>query len=130
LNAAVATLLAAQDQAPLAGDALVHSDVRSDNICTSGDRALLVDWNWARRGNPRYDIATWLPSLHAEGGPAPEEILPGAAEFAALLSGYFASRAGLPQIPHAPRVREVQRRQLMVALPWAVRALGLRPLDG
>ncbi len=30
----------------------------------------------------------------------------------------------------APRVREVQRKQLRTALPWAVRALGLPSLDG
>jgi len=35
--------------------------------------------------------------VHAEGGPAPEAILPeGGAELAALFSGYFAARAGLP----------------------------------
>ena len=42
----------------------------------------------------------WLPSLHAEGGPAPDEILPeGAAELAALFAGYFASHAGPARDP-------------------------------
>ena len=44
-----------------------------------------------------------------------------------LVTGYFAARAGLPVIPHAPLVREVQLTQLRVALPWAARALGLPP---
>ena len=72
-------------------------------------------------------LGLWLPSLAYEGGPEPEQILPDAPEVAAWVSGFFAARAGLPQIPDAPRVRWVQRRQLATALPWAVRALGLPP---
>jgi phosphotransferase family enzyme len=122
------TLQRAAHTAPLSGGSLVHRDVRSDNICLRSSAALLVDWNWASVGNPLLDLASWLPSLHAEGGPPPEEMLPsGGAEFAALLAGYFAANAGLPVIPHAPRVREVQLQQLRVALPWAARALGLPP---
>jgi hypothetical protein len=130
LDSALPVLRAASEQAPLAGDALVHLDVRSDNICISGSRAVLVDWNLCRVGNPRLDLAFWLPSLQAEGGPAPEELLPhGAAELAALVAGFFAARAGLPPPPTAPRVRVVQLAQLHVALPWAARALGLeRPV--
>ena len=43
------------------------------------------------------DLAAWAPSLQAEGGPAPEAIIPsGGVELAALVSGYFAANAGLP----------------------------------
>jgi hypothetical protein len=49
---------------------------------------------------------------------------------AALTAGYFAARVGLPAPPTAPAVRDVQRRQLEVALPWAARELGLREIDG
>jgi hypothetical protein len=69
-----------------------------------------------------------LPSLHYEGGPPPEAILPGAPEVAAWVAGFFAARAGLPIIPDAPAVRRVQREQLSTALPWAQRALGLAAL--
>ena len=113
-----------------AGADLIHRDIRSDNICLLGDRAVVVDWNWASRGNGELDLASWLPSLQYEGGPAPDEVLPGASHWAALMSGYFAARAGLPVIPNAPRVRAVQLAQLRTALPWAQRALGLPPLDG
>jgi hypothetical protein len=112
------------------GTDLLHLDVRSDNVCFVEGRPLLVDWNWASEGNGELDIAAWLPSLHSEGGPLPEEILPDAPHWAAMMSGFFASRAGLPFIPDAPRVREVQLSQLKSALPWAQRALGLPPLDG
>ena len=128
LEAALPTLRFATEIAPLAGDALLHFDVRSDNICIRDGRAVLVDWNFACAGNPLADVAAWLPSLHAEGGPAPEDILPdGAAELAALLAGYFGAHAARPEIPEAPHVRTLQLRQARTALPWAARALGLPP---
>ena len=131
LHAALPTLIAAESAAPLAGDDLLHLDIRSDNICfrAGTGAAVLVDWNWVCVGNRDLDIAGWLSSLHSEGGPSPETILPDAGEFAALLSGYWAFRAGTPPPPGAPRVRDVQKRQLLFALPWAARALALPPLD-
>lgn len=86
-------LIAAADAAPIAGDALVHLDVRSDNLCFRDGRAVIIDWNHAGVGNPDLDVAGWLPSLQAEGGPPPEEILAHAPELAAWLAGYFCSHA-------------------------------------
>ena len=129
LERALPDLLAAEASLPLAGDALIHLDVRSDNLCFRQDgSAVLVDWNWAVVGNPDMDLAGWLPSLHAEGGSAPETLMPDAENWAAGLSGYFASQAGLPPPEGAPTVRSVQLSQLKSALPWAVRELGLPPL--
>ena len=130
LDAALPILIGAALAAKLSGNDLVHFDVRSNNICFNGDRVLLIDWNFAARGNGELDVASWLPSLHSEGGPLPEAILPGAPEWAALMSGFFGCRAGLVKLPHAPNVRNIQLTQLRSALPWAVRALGLPPLDG
>ncbi|MHB8645287.1 MAG: phosphotransferase [Thermomicrobiales bacterium] len=127
LDAALPSLLAAEARADLSGDSLLHLDVRSDNLCFAGDRAVLVDWNHACRGNARVDIACWLPSLAAEGGPDPMSILPDESALAALMSGYFAARAGLPPPAGAPRVRAVQLSQLKRALPWAAASLGLPP---
>jgi hypothetical protein len=50
-------LVAAADAAPLAGDSLLHCDVRSDNLCFKDGHVVLVDWNHARLGNPRFDVA-------------------------------------------------------------------------
>ena len=111
----------------LAGEAFLHLDVRSDNLCLQEGRAVLVDWNFAHVGNPLLDVVGWLPSLKLEGGPDPWELVPDSQGFAALLAGYFASRAGLPPPATAPRVREFQRRQAEIALPWAARELGLPP---
>ena len=128
LEANLPTLIAAVDAAPLAGDALVHLDIRSDNLCFRGGRAVLIDWNHACIANADLDIAGWLPSLHAEGGPPPELILPSAPELAAWIAGYFCSHAGEAPVPGAPHVRPLQLQQARTALPWAVRALGLPAL--
>jgi len=42
-----------------------------------------------------------------------------------VLAGYFAAHAARPDIPEAPHVRPLQRKQARTALPWAARALGL-----
>lgn len=123
-------LIAASAAPPLAGESLVHLDVRSDNLCFRDGRAVLIDWNHACVANPVVDIAGWLPSLHAEGGPPPEEILPSAPELAAWIAGYFCSHAGEPPVPGAPHVRPLQLQQARAALPWAARALGLPALPG
>jgi hypothetical protein len=119
-------LRAAAAEATFAGDALLHFDVRSDNTCIRDGRAVLVDWNMVTVGDPRLDVAFWLPSLEAEGGPRPEEVLPDAdPRLVSAVAAFFSARAGRPPIPDAPRVREVQRSQARTALPWAARALGL-----
>ena len=124
------TLREAAESAPFVGEALLHLDVRSDNICLRDGRALLVDWNHACLGNPDVDLASWVPSLRAEGGPEPWEVLPDQPELAAWVAGFFAARVGLPPPPTAdPSVRALQLAQLEAALPWAVRELGLPALD-
>jgi hypothetical protein len=131
LENALPDLLEAEAKIVLSGTDFLHLDVRSDNLCFPQDhRAVLVDWNWVSIGNGEFDLAAWLPSLEAEGGPPSETFLPNAAVWAAALSGFFASRVGLPAPEAAPTVRTVQRQQLATALPWAARALGLRVPKG
>jgi hypothetical protein len=133
LDQSLATLDAASTTARVHGDALLHFDVRSDNVALVGERAVLVDWNGASAGNPLLDTAAWLPSLAAEGGPPPEAVLPddtpGLPEIAALLAGFFAARAGLSPIPQAPHARPLQMMQARTAQPWAARLLDLPPPD-
>jgi thiamine kinase-like enzyme len=126
LREALPTLAAAAKAVRLGGDVLVHTDIRSDNLAFLDGAAKLVDWNWASAGDSQLDLACWLPSLAAEGGPPPQALMPeGGAEFAAMLGGVWGAVAGLPPPPTAPRVRAVQLAQLRVALPWAAQELGL-----
>jgi len=125
LRANIDELERAADAAILTGDALLHCDVRSDNLALVDGRAILVDWNWAARGAPVLDLAAWLPSLHQEGGPPPWTLLPDQGPLASLLAGYFLYNAGKEPIPQAPHVRQLQLDQGVVALSWACRELGL-----
>lgn len=124
-------LAGASATAELGGSSLLHFDVRSDNLCLRGARALLVDWNNACLGNELMDTASWLPSLQAEGGPEPQLIVPddtpGLPAIASWLAGYFCARAGLSAIPQAPHARPLQLMQARTSLPWAARLLGLPP---
>jgi thiamine kinase-like enzyme len=128
LESALPALIRYEENCPTAGDSLTHWDLRSDNICITEKQAKFIDWNGACMSNPKLDLGFWLPSLAYEAGLEPEKILPDEPEVAAWVSGFFAARAGLPEISDAPRVRLVQRRQLETALPWAVRALNLPAL--
>ena len=114
-------LIAAADAAPVHGDSVVHCDVRSDNLCIKDGRCVLVDWNHARLGNPKYDVAFWGPSLALERGPQPWTL--GVDEFAAYVAGFFAAHAGLPKPAGAPTVRDFQRLQAEIALDWVERVL-------
>lgn len=125
LDRALPALRAAEDAAPVEGGDLLHLDVRSDNVCFRDGVAILVDWNWCSIGHADFDVAAWLPSLALEGGPPPWEVLPGAGGYAALLAGFWAAVVGLPPPSTAPTVRDLQRRQLEVALTWCERELPL-----
>ncbi len=133
LDTCLPALIEAAESAQLEGDSLVHFDLRSDNLCLikdgSRERAMLVDWNWCGRGSARFDLMSWLPSLHAEGGPAPWEIVDDSGGVAALLSGYFAAQAGLPPTGAGIPGRQLQLACLGVALPWVIRELLLPPVQ-
>jgi len=127
LDAFLPRLLEAGRTCPLDGNAFLHFDVRSDNLCVRDEGVVLVDWNFAHVGNPVLDVVAWLPSLRLEGGPDPWELVADTDGLAAVIAGFFAGRAGLPPPPTAPQVREFQLAQAQVALPWAARELGLTP---
>ncbi len=129
LDRALPNLLAAEAACNFGGEALTHLDLRSDNLCLAPNGVKFVDWSEACRSSADVDLGFLLPSLAYEGGPLPDAILRRRPDIAAAVSGFFASRAGLPTIPLSPFVRRVQREQLTTALPWAIRALGLPPPD-
>lgn len=125
LDACLPTLRDAARSAQLEGTDFLHLDVRSDNLCFSDGRVVLVDWNWASVGPRDLDLACWLPALRLEGGPLPEEVASGLGAYAAGIAAFFAGYAPLPPPEGAPTVRRFQLRQLRIALPWACRELGL-----
>jgi hypothetical protein len=128
LERALPVLLEAQAAAPVSGDRLIHFDIRSDNLCFRDGRALLVDWNHARVGDPRWDRLLMVQTIQMEGGPTVRELAPDPEPgILAWTAGFFAARAGLPPPQGAPRVRGFQRAQLEIVLPWLAEVLGLPP---
>jgi hypothetical protein len=121
---------------PALRHALLHVDVRSDNLRWTRGRLRLFDWPHVGVGPPEFDVVAFAQAVAAEGGPEPEETIRGYAQAldpdpvaldasVAAVAGYFVRNAWLPEIPALPRVRGFQRRQLAASLHWAARRLGL-----
>ena len=104
----------------LAGDAVVHLDVRADNLLVEADgRVRLVDWPWASRGAAWFDASSLLVDVWAVGevdlGPhLPPVLALGATREDVLgvvagLGGYLLDAARRPAAPGLPTLRAFQR---------------------
>ncbi|MEV4619775.1 phosphotransferase [Asanoa sp. NPDC049573] len=111
------------------GTALVHGDLRVDNVLIdTGGRAWLCDWNWLCHGPAWFDTAMLLITAYADGLDADSlwanhptaAGAPGRALDAALtaMSGYFLTRATAPPNDASPLVRAHQRWHGDAALSW------------
>jgi aminoglycoside phosphotransferase (APT) family kinase protein len=136
-HGADAAALAAEYAEGVAGETLVHTDVRDDNVLLTTDgRTLFCDWNWPTRG------ANWIDSLFMLIGPRgdgldveavmaerrllrdvpPEHV----DRLLAVVCGYFLRSADEPVPPTSPYVREVQRWQGEVVWDWLSERRGWR----
>jgi hypothetical protein len=132
---------AAQDVSAIPGPyALIHGDVRSDNLRVVNGRLRLFDWPFAEMGFPEFDLAGFAQSVTVDGGPEPERVVAWYAERldvraealdagAAWLAAFFAHFAWQPEVAELPRLRRFQRQQLAVTLRWAARRLALPAPD-
>jgi aminoglycoside phosphotransferase (APT) family kinase protein len=127
--------------AALAGDTLVHLDIRADNLLITprddrfpndgndGNAVSVVDWPHAARGpawfdrvllliNVRlyggHDVTVLLAELAATTGADPDDLV------AVLVgwAGYFADAARLPAPNGLPTLRAFQRAQAEALLSW------------
>ncbi len=112
-----------------AGNALLHSDIRADNVLLAGDRVVFVDWPHASVGAPWLDPLLMLPSVAMQGGPEPPELwgkVPGTERadpdnvrtMLVALAGFFVERSLAPPPPGLPTLRPFQRAQGEQALRW------------
>ncbi len=114
------------------GDALVHFDVRSDNLLLTSTGVRLVDWPHAIRGADWLDLPFFLPSVELEGGGdayelfrrfrpdvTAERLLPVVGGWA----GWLLWSASLPEPPALEGLRAFQAAQAGPALRWARRLL-------
>jgi aminoglycoside phosphotransferase (APT) family kinase protein len=111
------------------GETLLHLDLRADNMLVTDDRVWLVDWPWAARGAPIFDLAAFAPSVAMQGGPEPAQLLAmssfgraadpeAVVVLVATIAGYFHLQSLLPPPPGLPTVRGFQAAQGEVALRW------------
>lgn len=121
-----------------AGPALLHRDLRADNMLLTATGGVAVDWASASRGAPWIDLLGLLPDLHLGGGPDPHQVFTAhpvgaaapAAEvncYLASLAGYFTRQSLQPPIPGAVGLREFQAAQGAVARRWLAERIGWKP---
>jgi hypothetical protein len=112
------------------GVALVHSDVRADNLLLTDDGVVVVDWPWASLGAPWVDSLTLVLNAAVFGEHDPETLLartpvldavdPDAVTAAvAGLAGYFSWQGRQPARPEMPTIRGFQLAQADACLRWA-----------
>lgn len=136
-HAEEAAALAARFASVTAGETLVHTDVRDDNLLITEDGlAYLCDWNWPVLG------AAWIDSLilligprgdgldveaHLAAHPLLAGVDPEAIDIVlALVTGYFLRSAAQPPHPTSPWMREGQRWQGEVCWAWLAERRGWR----
>ncbi|MGI9147651.1 MAG: aminoglycoside phosphotransferase family protein [Chloroflexota bacterium] len=121
--------------AAVAGETLLHFDVRADNMLLTDDRVWFVDWPHACVGAAWVDVVCFAPSVTMQGGPPPEAVIarhpacrtadPAAiTATVAAVAGYFTHRALQPSPPGLPTVRAFQAAQGVVARKWLAQRTG------
>lgn len=120
-----------------AGPALIHADLRADNLLLTPGGVVVVDWPWACLAAPWVDLLAMLPSVRMQGGPPPEDIFrdhpvsrsagPRAVTATlAAITGFFVERSRQPPPPGIPALRAFQAAQGEVALAWLRERTGWR----
>lgn len=122
--------LADRGLAALAGDTLVHTDIRADNLLLSPEGTVtVVDWPWACRGPAWLDALLLLVNVRLFGGHDTQALLARLAavtasdqeDLVAVLAGwagFFADAARQPAPIGLPTVRAFQQAQADAVLSW------------
>lgn len=112
-----------------AGETLLHTDLRADNMLLTSDRVVIVDWPYACRGAAFVDVVLLAPSVALQDGPCPDDLLAmtragRAADRQAVtatvcaLAGYFTERSLRPAPAGIPTVRAFQAAQAQITRDW------------
>lgn len=128
--------LEANAPSAVAGDTLLHLDLRADNLLlTPEGRVVVLDWPHARVGAAWVDPVFFAPCAAMQGGPEPEALLArypralGAEPEAltavvAAVAGFFTWEGLRPAPPGLPTLRRFQAAQGETARAWLVRRTG------
>jgi len=110
----------------LAGDRLVHGDIRADNLLIRPDGSVVViDWPAGAVGAPWFDTLALILNVRLYGGTIDDAVLdPFGADPAdvtgvvAGLAATFTDSARHPAPPGLPTLRTLQQNQADVMLTW------------
>jgi hypothetical protein len=112
----------------VAGEALVHTDVRDDNLMLAGGGALVCGWGWPARGAAWVDTVTLLVAAHGDGLDADgvlsrrrltRDVPDGHVDaLLALLAGFFLEQAAQPVPNSSPYLREHHRWYADATWSW------------
>lgn len=114
----------------LAGDAVLHGDLRPDNILLQAGRALFCDWNFLGTGAQWIDWVSVLPYARAGGLDADAWLRrseltrdvppPYIDAFLAGLLNYMIHWGGQPEVSSSPHLRVHGRHTARLVYDWAV----------
>ncbi|MBB3043843.1 phosphotransferase [Nocardioides soli] len=132
-----AAALAARFAEVTAGETLVHTDIRDDNLMLTVDgRVLLCDWNWPVIGAAWLDTVFLMIGPRGDGldveavlaaSPVTRDLPAESVDVAiALITAYFLLSATLPVPPTSPHIRDAQRWQGEVCWHWLAERRGWR----
>lgn len=120
--------LAARGLARLAGDSLLHTDIRAENLLIRTDGTIrVVDWPWACTGAAWFDQFLLCVNVHLYGGHDPEKLVwhylgtvnrDDIRGTLAGLCGYFTDVARQPPDPGLSTMRAFKRAQARSTLTW------------
>ena len=130
-----AAALAARFGEATAGDTLVHTDVRDDNVLVDRTgRAWICDWNWPVRGAAWLDTVFFLIGPRGDGldvdavlaeRPLTRDVPAEHVDIVlALLAGYFFKQQDEPVPPASPYLRQHQAWQGEVVWAWLAERRG------
>ncbi|MEO1290864.1 MAG: phosphotransferase [Chloroflexota bacterium] len=119
----------------VAGDTLVHFDVRADNMVMTDDAVWFVDWPHACIGAKWLDTVLFAPSVVMQGGLSPEDLIqlhpacqeadPDAITAAVVsVAGMLTYRSLQPSPTGLPTLREFQSAMAEVTRQWVAQRTG------
>ncbi|WAP50434.1 phosphotransferase [Arthrobacter sp. ATA002] len=115
----------------LAGEAVLHGDLRPDNILIRSGRALICDWNFLGTGAEWTDWVSVLPYAHSGGLDADAWLQRSALTrgvparhidaFLAALLNYMIHSGSQPDVPSSPQLRAHGRHTARIVYDWCLR---------
>ena len=121
----------------LCGHALVHGDLRPDNVMVYEASVTRIDWAWGHRGAAIFDLLCFLLYAEVDGAASTYGLVEDASNrtrttseatdcLLAALAGWYTESSLKPPAPGLPTLRAVQGRTARIARRWVARRLALR----